>query len=395
MAGVTDPYEGRRVAAIAAVIGAVGLIGSALGFSLAPERAAHAWLTAVAFAVSVSLGALIFLMIGYATGARWPVAVRRITEAVAGGFVPLALSFVPVLLFAGFIYRWVNGPTGRAPHVDEWLEHQRVWLSRPFFAARALFYFAVWATVAFFLRRWSLASDSAPRTAPDVRAKTLSAGGLPVVGLTLTFAAFDWLMSLDSAWVSSVFGVYWFAGGFVASIGLVAALTERGARRGALLAAITPAHFHALGRLLFSFSIFWAYIAFFQAMLIQMADRPDEVTFYLDRLDGGWSAVVALLIVGRFIVPFVVLLPRRMKESSAVVSSVGGWIVAMHYVDVYWMVTPRAAGHGPLPGLIDLAALAAVVGTVVAFVAWRLSGKSLLAIGDPHLGEALAYRSPE
>ncbi|NUO51778.1 MAG: hypothetical protein HOV80_23240 [Polyangiaceae bacterium] len=392
---MSHPYEGRRVAIVAAAVGALGLLLSAVAFSSAPEEAAHAWLTAVAFAVSVSLGALIFLMTCYAAGSRWPVAVRRITEAVAGGFVPLAVSFVPILLFAGFIYQWMSGPSGEAPRVDEWLEHQRVWLNRPFFAARALFYFAVWATVAFCLRRWSLAADTAPRATPDMRAKTLSAGGLPVVGLTLTFAAFDWLMSLDSAWVSSVFGVYWFSGGFVASLGLIAALTERGARHGALCAAITRSHFHALGRLIFSFSIFWAYIAFFQAMLIQMADKPDEVTFYLDRIDGGWAAVVVLLIVGRFIVPFVVLLPRRMKENSAVVSSVGGWIVAMHYVDVYWMVAPKSVGHGPLPGWIDLAALAAVVGSVVAFVAWRLSGKPLLAIGDPHLGEALAYRSPE
>ncbi len=392
MAALTQRYRARRAPVFAAAVGAAGLVASAAGGVLEPELAAYAWLTALAFVVSVSLGGLIFLMIGYSTGSRWPVAIRRLTETVAGAFLPLGLLFVPLILASGKLYVWAGSRAPEGDRLSRLLEHQAPWLNQPFFAVRALFYFAVWTSAAFLLRRWSLARDAAPGRRPQTKEKVLSAVLLPVVGLTLTFASFDWLMSLDPAWVSSVFGVYWFAGGFVASLGLVSVVTHVSSRRWAM-GLLTRFHHHALGRLVFGFAIFWAYIAFFQALLVQMADKPEEAGFYVDRMAGGWSGVLGLAVAAKFVIPFVVLLPRRMKMSSGVVAAVGAVVLGGHYVDVYWLVAPAAPGHGPVPGIWDLTALVAVAGSSVAFVVWRLDGRHLLPVGDPLLAEALAYRS--
>lgn len=155
---------------------------------------------------------------------------------------------------------------------------------------------------------------------------------------------------------------------------------------------VTPHHFHAIGRLLFAFTVFWAYAAYFQAFLIQIADRPAEVTFYLARLDGGWTGWTLALAIGHFVVPFALLLPRRVKYRAGWVAGVAGWILAMHYADLYWLVAPSAGSLSP--HWLDLAALVAVVGLSGAWCLWRQRGVPAFAVGDPFLAEGIAYRSP-
>jgi hypothetical protein len=199
-------------------------------------------------------------------------------------------------------------------------------------------------------------------------------------------------MSLQPLWMSSMFGVYVFAGGFVASLGLVAVLAHAASRSGA--SAIRPPHFHALGRLMFGFTIFWAYIAFFQAMLIALANRPEEVVFYVQRLAGGWRALAWLLIAGRFVIPFFVLLPKAVKFRGRALAWVGAGLVLGHYLDIYWLVMPLLRASGPLPSVWDAAALLAIGGTSALAAAWWLSGKNVVPLRDPLLEASLAYRSP-
>jgi hypothetical protein len=222
--------------------------------------------------------------------------------------------------------------------------------------------------------------------------RSFSAAALPPVALALTFAAFDWLMSLQPFWMSSIFGVYYFAGGFVASIGLIAVLAQVAAHTGT--APVRPAHFHALGRLMFGFTVFWAYIAFFQALLIALPNRPEEVVFYTRRLEGGWSPVAYLIIAVRFVVPFFVLLPRSIKFKGRWLAWVGAGLIVGHYLDVYWLVMPLQPGHGPLPGPWDAAALCALAGTMGLAAAGWLRGKAVVPVGDPLLDQSIAYRSP-
>ncbi len=412
-----EVFSGRKVVLVSAVVAVLGLALLAVGLAIDPARAWLSYLMALAFAISTSVGGLILLMIGYAANARWMAVVRRPMEIVTLPLPALAVLFVPIL-FGLEHYPWHTPPAGLAAHELEILEHRAPFMSTAGFAIRTAVYFAVFITAAALLRRWSVRRDREAPLAEEAplsgdtplraeerphapaseealgRERRLACAMLPAVGLALTFAAMDWIMSLEPVWYSSIFGVYVFAGGFLAAIALVTILAARlWSRRGGA-GAITPNHFYALGRLLFAFTVFWAYAAFFQAMLIRIANKPEEVTFYLERIGGAWAVFVWILIVGHFALPFLFLLPRAVKFRPRAMAGAGAWLIAMHLVDVYWLVIPSRVGGYLVVHWLDLAALAAVIGGAVAFAAWRQHGVALIARRDPFLADGAAYRSP-
>jgi hypothetical protein len=308
----------------------------------------------------------------------------------------LAVLVVPVLVGAAWLYPWTSPEAAHSEHLRHLLHHKQPYLNLPFFIGRTVFYFAAWLLMAELLRRWSLAmADAETGVAEklDGRARALSAVMLPLLGMTVTFAAFDWLMSLEPEWFSTAYGVYYAAGSFVGGIALLTVLAHAAGRR-QLDEALNRSHFHALGRLLLAFVVFWAYIAFFQVFLIYIVDRPEEVTFYLRRLAGSWSWLGCALILGHFVLPFFLLLPRSIKYRSRVLAGISIWLLVMHYLDVYWLVLPQLHHHGARPHWLDLAALLGVGGVTAAVAAWRQHGTSLLALGHPRLEQALRYRSP-
>lgn len=398
MAEVTR-FEGTRIARIAAIVSALGFVGLAIGLAVDPHRTWLAYLMAYFFVFSVAVGALILLMIGYAANARWMAVVRRATEAVALPMPLLAVLFVALLFGASWIYPWQTVPPDATRHEIEVLAHRRAYMNLTWFTVRGAAYFAILITASYLLRRWSVRRDCPPVVHagdPEValgRERRFASAMLPPVGLALTFASIDWVMSLDKLWFSTIFGIYVFAGGFVAAIGLITVLSARIWSGEHARGYVTRNHFHALGRMMFAFTVFWAYNAFFQAMLIRIANKPEEVTFFLDRDHGVWRALIYVLILGRFAVPFLFLMPRKPKFEPHLMSSIGWWMLAMHLVDVYWLVVPsQVPGDQPLSWL-DLAALAAVVGAAVAVAAWRQRGVAVVPVGDPFLDEGAAYRS--
>ena len=401
MAAVTRPhiYDGKRLLLVSGAVGIIGLVLWAIGLAVNVQEAMFSYLAAFAFTLSLPLGVLIFTMVGHVMGATWVAAVRRLTEAVTGTFPLLALLFVPIAVGASYLYIWVEPAHVQEEHLGHLLEHKEPYLNLTFFVIRAVLFFGIWILVAELLRRWSRArerTEDGRSIGPDIgRDRALSAALLPLVGIALTFAAFDWLMSLEPAWFSSMFGVYYFAGAFLGGLALLVILSYA-ARRAGLLGehVLTRYHFHALGRLLFGFVVFWAYIAFFQAMLIKIANKPEEVVFYVHRIEGSWLGLTYALIIGHFTVPFLLLLPRAVKFRPAVLSAIAGWLLVIHYLDIYWLVLPALHPHGAAPHWLNLAALAGVAGVTVAFASWRMRGVSLLAEGDPRLAEGIAYRSP-
>lgn len=391
-------FRDRRLGLGALVAGVAGLALCALGLTIDPAQLFHSYLVAYAYVASLVIGVLAFSMIGRAMGATWVLAVRRLEEAVMASLPALAVLFVPVLAGAAYIYPWATPQAVDSEHLRHLLDHKRRYLDVPFFTGRSVFYFAVWILVAELLRRWSRAIERAEarETAEKLegRARRLSAAMLPLLGSTVTFAAFDWLMSLDPEWFSSGFGVYYVAGSLLGGIALLTVLAHRARQSRVLGQELERFHFHALGRLLLAFVVFWAYIAFFQTLIIRMTDRPEEVTFYLHRIMGSWSWLVYALVIGHFALPFFVLLPRSIKYRSRVLAGISIWILIMHYLDVYWLVLPQLHPHGAAPHWLDLAALLGVGGVATAVAAWRQHGRSLLAEGYPHLEQALRYRSP-
>jgi hypothetical protein len=199
-------------------------------------------------------------------------------------------------------------------------------------------------------------------------------------------------MSLTPTWFSTMYPVYFFGGGFVAAIALLT-LTTFAAQRSGALPEISPSHYYALGRLLFAFTVFWAYAAFFQFMLTWIANRPDDVGFYVERWRGLWRVESVFLVFGQFLLPFVVLLNHRWKRRGELLAPTAGWIIAVHYVDVHWLVAP-AGRPGAFPWhWLDLGALLCVGGLSAAGALFGLAGRPLLPIRDPRLDEALRYES--
>lgn len=353
---------------IAALVGAAGLAVSVVAIVVDPSRALLGYLAAYCAVAFTAIGALVLLLIGQLTSARWLIPLRRLQESLVIVFPVLALLFVPIAVGLEHVYVWAE------PGADI----KRPWLSPASFIVRGMLYLAVFTIAAEVLRR-----------RPHHR--VFAAGMLPPVGLALTFAAFDWLMSLQPAWFSSMFGVYVFAGGFAAGIALLAVLTQRLHARG--VASITRHHFHAIGRLLFAFVVFWTYTAYFQGFLIQIADRPNEVTFYIARLRGGWDILLWLVIALRFVLPFALLLPRQLKMRPRYVAAVSWIVIAGHVLDIYWLVIPTH-DLAISPHVADIAALGGIAGLCIAFSLWRLRNATLLPVDDPSFEHGARYESP-
>ncbi|MGE5181573.1 MAG: hypothetical protein ACM31C_05910 [Acidobacteriota bacterium] len=394
-------FNGKTIAIVAAIIALLGFVGLAIGLGVDPSRTWLSYLMAYWFAFSVVVGALIFSMAGYATNASWMAVVRRVVEICVLPMPALALLFVAIPFGIGHLYPWHTPPAGLTGHEIEVLRHRAPYMNVPFFVVRGAIYFLVLLIASLLLRRWSVRRDALGHT-PDGdpkeqldRERAFASGMLPPVALALTFAGIDWVMALNPIWYSSVFGFYVFAGGFLAGIALATLFAAQLWSRNSTAGALTPNHFHALGRLMLAFTIFWTYIAFFQAMLIRIANKPEEVSFYIARTHGAWLVFWYILILGHFAAPFLVLLLRAPKFRPRVMAWTGVWLVLMNLVDVYWLVIPSRVQGDHVFSWLDLAALAAVLGTSVACAAWRQHGVAVAAFRDPFFVKGASYRSKQ
>ena len=202
--------------------------------------------------------------------------------------------------------------------------------------------------------------------------------------------AFDWLMSMDPHWYSTIFGVYCFTGTVVASFAFLIITSTLLRRGGCLLHTIRVDHYHDLGRLMFAFSVFWAYIAFSQFFLIWYGNMPEETIWYVHRIEGTWKTGTLVLAVGHFLVPFALLMSRWVKRKPALLTTIAVWMLLIHYWDIYWMVMPNLHHLGVQFHWLDLACLMGVMGVFLTLFVRRLIGHALVPVGDPRLAESLA-----
>ncbi len=383
------PFGGGRLLRGAALVAAVSLGLTAALAALDVRRALFGYQVAFTYWVGIAVAALLLLMIFHATGARWMTVVRRVLEAIPLATAPLLLLFVPVALGMRHLFPWVDltGVTGEALRV--W-EHRRPWLNVPFFLVRAAIYFGLWIAVSHLLHRWSVQQDETGAPELTLRQRRLGAGALPLVALAITFAAVDWQMSLDVSLASTIFGVYYFAGSFVAAVAVLI-LAVVAARGRGLIEGVNENHLHSLGKFLLAFTAFWAYIALSQYLLIWIANIPEEAPWYLLRNATGWRGVGLFLVVFHFVIPFFLLLSRDLKRTPGRLAFMAVWILVVHYVDVYWVVMPRLHPEAPRPALVDLTAWVGVGAAALAFVLWRLRGRPPVPVGDPFLPDSLRY----
>jgi hypothetical protein len=388
-----DHHPRTRAAWLA--LGIIGLLFCILGFVSSPQQAYMSYLTAYCAMLGVVLGALIMVMTAHATNASWFVVLRRLAEDASATIPLFALLFIPILVGMRELYPWVT-PDALGPDARERVLAKQGYLNVPFFVIRAIVYFACWTALAWLLRRWSVRQDrERDNLELSARQRHLSAFGLVIVGVTLTFASFDWLMSLLPTWYSTVFGVYIFAGAFVGALALVAIVGLNAVRGGALTGLVHADHFHALGKLMLTMVIFWAYIAFAQLLIIWIGDIPEEIAWYYVRWRNGWGALGLVLLFGNFVLPFLLLLSRDFKRSPRLLAALGAWLLVMHYVDIYWVAVPALHREGFHASWFDLASLAAVIGLPVALWMYLVRARAAVPVGDPYLDASLRYETED
>ncbi len=387
------PWQGgRRFLSGAAAVGAAGLALTLVGgLVFDARRALFSYLVAFVYWVGIALGTLILLGAFHASAARWPVVLRRFLETVPASLPAFVVLFVPIAAGMRHLFPWVD-PHALEGEMARAVEHKTPYLNTPFFLARAGIYFVFWIVVAHLLRAWSVRQDSSGGATLTTRQRRLGAGSLPFLALTLSFAAFDWMMSLDPRFFSTIFGVYWFSGSFMSAFAvtiIAAALTRPDPT--AFGHHMNVEHFHALGKFMLAFVAFWAYVAFSQFMLIWIANIPEEVPWYILRIDHGWRFVGAFLAVFHFFVPFFLLLNRRVTRNPRALSWVAAGLLFVNWVDLYWVVMPHLHPQGPRPWLFDLTAFAGVGGVAIAFTVLRMRGAAAVPVRDPYLEDSLRY----
>jgi hypothetical protein len=385
-------FEGGRALFLAsAAVAVAGFVLTGLLGASDVKVALSAYLVAFSYWLGLALGALAWLMAFHAARARWMVVVRRPLEAMAGAIVVFPVLFLPIAIGMRALFPWAGPTSGLDDETVRLLHHRAPYLNPTFFLVRAAIYFAVWLVFARLLWRWSTRQDESGAPDLTVKAWKLGAGGLPALGLTITFAAVDWLMSLGVRWYSTIWGVYYFTGSFLGAVALLILATFALTRTPALAGAVRVAHWRSLGALLLAFTCFWAYIAFSQYMLVWIGNLPDTVPWMLLRQDHAWRWIGWALIAGHFVAPFLLLLSRPRKMDPRRLAPVAAWILAIHYVDLYWLVMPQVRPGSIVPSLCDLTAFAGVGGAAVAAGVALLRGRHALPVRDPFLAESLAY----
>jgi hypothetical protein len=368
----------------------VAVLGLTAGYVVEPRRAAFAYLFAYVWLASMVVGSLFFLAIAHTTGASWMVVVRRRAEDVAGVAPALLPLFVPVALTLPIVFPWAAPEPGWTPALRDAIVSKRAFLSPTFFLLRAALYLVSWASVAELLRRRSRKQDESSSPVHVERLRQTAAVTLPWLAFTMTFAAFDWVMSLDPTWSSNVLGIYLFSGGFGAACGLVSTLAL--GDLSSHVHATTPQHGHALGRLLLTFVIFWTYIAFAQFLLMWIADVPREVPWIARRTEGPWASFAIALTLTHFVLPFGALLSRDIKLRPRWVAGLGGWLVFAHALDVYWLIMPEET-PSPSPSWVDVSALLLLGSAAVLMGVLRARGEAEVPAKDPRLERGLAYEA--
>ncbi len=369
------------------VAAGVGIAVCVLGlFVFERTQWLFSWLFAFSFFFTISAGSLFWVLLHYAVDAEWSVVVRRILETMANSFRYLWIFFIPMLIGAPKVYEWMRVPLGEEPALDG----KRGLLNPTFWATRAVIYFSFFFTVSFLMRWFSTKQDLTGDPGWSTKARGLSFASIPFFGVFVTFAGIDWLMSIDYHWYSTMWGVYIFAGSAWSSMAMLIIITNYLRSTGYLKGVVSTEHFHIMGKLLLSFTVFWAYIAFSQYFLYWYANIPEETAYYLVRNTESWNTLsIAFLVVGHFFITFALLCPRAAKTNPRRLAIVAGWVLLMHMADMYILIMPFFHKTGFSPHILDLFSLLAIGAPLIFLFIQALGRYPLYPLRDPRLPESL------
>jgi hypothetical protein len=383
--------EGKALAPITwigAGLGAAGLVGSLSASSGADFY--FSWLVAYLYFLSIALGALFFVLVLFVCHAGWSVTLRRVVENVMATLPVFAVLFLPVWLGRHELFVWTD-PAVVAK--SAMLRGKSGYLNEGFFAIRAILYFILWGGLATYFSGQSQKQDQSGDERITRRLQAVAAPGIIVFSLTVTMASVDWIMSLDPEWYSTMFGVYYFAGSLLSAFAFIVVAVAFIQSRGMLRGIVTTEHVHDVGKLLFAFVVFWTYIAFCQYFLIWYGNIPEETSYFMHRSHGGWPSVAKVLAVGHFAIPFFFLMPRAIKRSRPLLVAGALWLLAMHFMDLYWCVIPVHRHEEAHLGISDVTTMLAVGGFFLATLGWVSSRRALVPLRDPRLAESMSFEN--
>ncbi len=382
---------------IGAALTGVCVVAALTGDAERAKQALHAYHVGFLVTVGFSITGLGLVMILHQTNAGWTGAIRRQFENlmrlawVGGLFFIGGVALQAVLMGKGvYLFEWMD-----AAKTDGDILYQKkaAYLNLPFFGIRAIIYFAIWLGFGHLLWSLSTKQDRDGDRWHTAVARKISAPGLIFFALSTAFAGFDWVMSLDYHWYSTMLGVWFFAGSMVSTIALGTLVLIVLRSFGRLHGAFTEEHQHDLGKLLFAFTVFWAYISFSQYFLIWYANIPEETAYFVARKTGSWEIFFKVLPFGHFVIPFIWLIPRPARRKFFHVGVACVWLLVMHIVDVFWYVRPESGDFIPANAWIDVCGAFGPPLVFVGLLIRKVASGPLIALKDPRMDEALHHKN--
>jgi hypothetical protein len=340
--------------------GGAGLAVSAVGLVFEPRQFFQSYLMAFMWVLAVALGSLALAMVHQLSGGAWGVVIRRSMGAASRTLPFVALLFIPIAFGVTQLYPWTDAPYVAS---DPDLMKKAAYLNVPFFLARAGLYFLTWTG--------------------------LSGVGLILYTVTISFASFDWLMSLEPHWYSTIFGVIILGGQGLSTFAFLILALAWLAGRPPMDAIATPDRFQDLGKLMLAFVMLWAYFAFSQWLIIWSGNLPDEILWYRHRLQSGWTAVAIVLILFHFAVPFALLLSRTLKRSARALAGLAAAVLVARLVDVYWLIAPDFHTAGVHVSWLDLWLPASMGALWLGLFVRQLRGRAIVPVHDPEFADAI------
>ena len=381
-----DQFQRRAL-----MIGGVAVVVCIVGAIFNVDQFLRSYIVAYVFWLGITLGCLAILMLQHMSGGAWGLVIRRLLESATRTFPLLALLFLPIALGVGSVYPWAQPLATDAPEaLKHALAHKAPFLNVPFFLVRAVFYFAVWNLMSYFLNKWSLEQDRTGHRPLTTKLQSLSGPGLVLYGLTVTFASSDWMMSLEPQWFSTMYGILIMGGQGLSAMAFIIAVVVVLSQYKPLSEVIKPRHLHDLGKLMLAFLMLWAYFGFSQFLIIWSGNLPEEIPWYVRRLQSSWKWLGLALVVLQFALPFVLLLSRDLKRNARRLVIVATVVIVMRLVDLIWLTGPDFYQGAFRIHWMDVLMPIGLGGLWLAYFAYQLKARPLLPIGDPFLGEALA-----
>ena len=369
----------------------VGIAASAYGYTIDRQLFAQSYLIAFIFWTGITVGSLALLMVQYLSGGGWGLFARRVFEASTRNLWLLALLFIPIATHLPSLYPWAR-PDEVAANPD--IQEKVAYLNPNFFYLRAAGFFVIWGALAFLLNRWSKEQDDnpiRPMGPKDGRMRVLSGPGLVLYMLTVTFMAVDWVMSLEPHFTSTIFGILTLGGQGLSTLAFTILVLAGLSHSRPVSEVAQPRLFHDLGKLMLALVMLWAYFSFSQFLIIWAGNLPEEIPYYLKRLDGGWKYLSLALAFGHFILPFCLLLSADLKKRPKLLARVAWFIVAMRLYDTIWLVAPVFQPAGALPiSLANIGIPLALAGAWLVLFAGQLGKLPLLPVNDPYFKQMLA-----